>query len=53
MAKADSDNLIVEWKNVKVRANDTNYFVTYDFVPNVPVNKIFFTGNILDFDVTA
>lgn len=52
-ARADSDNLIVEWKNVKVRANDTNYFVTYDFVPNVPINKIFFTGNILDFEVTA
>lgn len=52
-ATADSDNLILSWKNVKVSAKNSDYFVTYDFQPNLPVNKIFFTGNILDFQVTV
>ena len=43
------DNLIVDWKNVKVIAKNSDFFCTYDFVPNVPLNKIFFTGNVLDF----
>ena len=52
-ATADSDNLILSWKNVKVSAKNSDYFVTYDFTPNLPVNKVFFTGNILDFQVTV
>lgn len=52
-ATTDSDNLIVAWKNVKVAAKNSNYFITYDFQPNIPVNKMFFTGNILDFNVNA
>lgn len=50
-ASTDSDNLIVSWKNVKVSAKNSDYFVTYDFIPNIPVNKLFFTGNILDFNL--
>lgn len=50
-ASTDSDNLIIAWKNVKVKAKNSDYFITYDFVPNVPVNKLFFTGNILDFSI--
>lgn len=46
---AGEDNLIINWKNVKVVAKNTDYFCTYDFVPNVPLNKVFFTGNVLDF----
>ena len=45
----DTDNLIVDWKNVKVVAKNTDFYCTYDFVPNVPLNKVFFTGNVLDF----
>ena len=52
-ATADSDNLIISWKNVKVSAKNSDYFITYDFIPNVPVNKLFFTGNILDFNVNV
>lgn len=52
-ATTDSDNLIISWKNVKVSAKNTDYFVTYDFQPNIPVNKVFFTGNILDFNVNV
>lgn len=52
-ATTDTDNLILSWKNVKVSAKNSDYFVTYDFVPNVPVNKVFFTGNILDFSVSV
>lgn len=52
-ATTDTDNLILSWKNVKVSAKNSDYFVTYDFVPNLPVNKVFFTGNILDFSVSV
>ena len=52
-ATTDSDNLIVAWKNVKVAAKNSDYFITYDFQPNIPVNKLFFTGNVLDFNMNA
>lgn len=52
-ATTDNDNLILSWKNVKVSAKNSDYFVTYDFQPNLPINKVFFTGNILDFQVTV
>lgn len=47
------DNLIIDWKNVKVVAKNTDFFCTYDFVPNVPLNKVFFTGNVLDFSANS
>ena len=49
VAKKGADNLIISWKNVKVSGQNGDYTVTYDFVPNVPVNKTFFIGNMLDF----
>ena len=51
VAYPGNDNLLISWKNVKVVAKNSDYFITYDFVPNVPVNKTFFIGNILDFSV--
>ena len=51
IASVGNDNLIISYKNVNVRANNSDYYITYDFIPNVPVNKTFFTGNILDFSV--
>lgn len=51
IAYPGNDNLLISWKNVKVVAKNSDYFITYDFVPNVPVNKTFFIGNILDFSV--
>lgn len=52
-ATADTDNLIIAWKNVKVVTKNSNYQITYDFQPNIPVNKLFFTGNILDLNTNA
>lgn len=52
-ATTDTDNLIVAWKNVKVVTKDGDYQITYDFQPNLPVNKLFFTGNILDLNTNA
>ena len=49
VATVGNDNLIVSWQNVKVSAKNGDYRVTYDFVPNVPLNKLFFIGNMLDF----
>lgn len=51
VASPGNDNLIISWRNVKVTAKGSDYFITYDFIPNVPVNKTFFIGNILDFSV--
>jgi hypothetical protein len=53
IATTDNDNLILAYKNVKVSAKNSDYYVTYDFQANIPVNKVFFTGNILDFEVTV
>lgn len=47
-SSVNGDNLIVSWQNVSVKRNNTDYKVTYDFAPNMPVNKIFFIGNMLD-----
>lgn len=51
VASIGNDNLLISWKNVKVVAKNSDYYITYDFVPNVPVNKTFFIGNVLDFSV--
>lgn len=49
VARPGEDNLLISWKNVGVTGRNGDYFITYDFVPNVPVNKTFFIGNMLDF----
>lgn len=49
VARPGEDNLLISWKNVGVTGRNGDYFITYDFVPNVPVNKTFFVGNMLDF----
>lgn len=49
VARPGEDNLLISWKNVGVTGRNSDYFITYDFVPNVPVNKTFFIGNMLDF----
>ena len=49
VAKVGDDNLIISWMNVKVSARNGDFKVTYAFVPNVPVNKTFFVGNMLDY----
>lgn len=53
IAYSGSDNLLINYKDVKVVAEGSDYYITYDFVPNVPVNKTFFIGNVLDFSVTV
>lgn len=44
-----ADNLLLGYKNIKVSVQNSDYTITYDFIPNVPVNKTFFVGNVLDF----
>jgi hypothetical protein len=51
VAYPGNDKLLISWKNVKVVAKNSDFYITYDFVPNVPVNKTFFIGNVLDFSV--
>ena len=42
------DNLIISFAQVKAVFTQDYWQVTYGFVPNGPVNKMFFTGAILD-----
>jgi hypothetical protein len=42
------DNLILSFQDITVTINQDAYEVTYGFVPNFPVNKLFFTGFMLD-----
>lgn len=49
VASVGNDNLLISWANVNVSADNGDYTITYDFTPNVPVNKTFFVGNILDY----
>lgn len=49
IATALEDNLILGYRNIKVSVKNSDYTITYDFIPNVPVNKTFFVGNVLDF----
>lgn len=53
VARPGSDNLILSWRNVQVAADNGDYTTTYDFVPNVPVNKTFWIGNMLDYKANA
>lgn len=47
------DNLILSSKNVKVRLIEDYYDITYGFVPNGPINKLFVTGFMLDNNASA
>lgn len=47
------DNLIIRFDNVTVKQKQDYYEVTYNFVPNSPLNKIFITGFMLDANLSA
>ena len=43
-----ADNLIITFNSVKVVLEQDYWKVSYCFVPNSPINRVFFTGFILD-----
>ncbi len=43
-ATETNDNIITEFRNITVSTVDDAKFVTYEFKPNFPVNKLIFTG---------
>ena len=47
-ATATVDNLILGFQDIVIDVQGDSYYVSYGFIPNFPVNKIFFTGFILD-----
>ena len=47
-ATATTDNLILGFQDIVIDVQGDSYYVTYGFIPNFPVNKIFFTGFMLD-----
>lgn len=48
MATTTQDNLIIKYQNIQVQIDQDNYYVSYEFVPNFPINKIVFTGTIIN-----
>lgn len=51
VADTGNDNMIISWKNVVVKVKNNDYYISFDFVPNGPVNKQFYVGNVLDFTI--
>jgi hypothetical protein len=48
LANKATEGLIVRGGNVSVTITDDTYFVNYEFVPNFPINKMVFTGTLLE-----
>ena len=48
LAKPNADNLIVDYQDITVVLNQDSWVVSFGFYPNSPINKLFFTGIILD-----
>lgn len=46
--KTNEDNLITGFESVTVTREEDNLFITYGFFPNGEINKLFFTGVMLD-----
>lgn len=47
-ATETDDNLIIGYQNISVEVQQDAYLVNYEFEPNFPVNKLLFTGFIID-----
>lgn len=43
------DGLIISYQDISVHFQDDNYHITYGFVPNYPINKLFVTATILPY----
>jgi len=52
-ATRTQDNLIIRFEKVSVKQTQDYYEISYCFVPNSPLNKLFITGFILDANLTA
>lgn len=47
-ATSTVDNLILSFQDINVEVNQDAYEISYAFVPNFEINKLFFTGLIID-----
>lgn len=50
VATPTDDNLIISFQNIQISQDQDAKFVSYEFKPNYPVNKLFFTGFMLSPD---
>jgi hypothetical protein len=50
-ATSSQDGLIISFTQVSVKRREDNLFIEYGYEPNGPINKLFFTGVILDTSV--
>lgn len=47
VATAQQDNYLIRWDTIACTFNQDNLYVTFNFVPNYPVNRIIFNGVML------
>lgn len=52
-ARPNLDNLILSFQDVTVKLVGDSWQIQYAFVPNGPINKLFFTGVILDANLSV
>jgi hypothetical protein len=53
VATDNVDNLILDFKNVNTTINGDSFYLTYEFIPNSPVNNGFITGYALDVNLAG
>lgn len=51
-ARPNLDNLIISFRDVKVSLSGDAWKISYGYVPNSPINKLFFTGVQLDANIS-
>lgn len=51
-ARPNKDNLIMSFKDIKVTLQGDAWKIGYGFVANSPINKLFFTGVMLDANIS-
>lgn len=51
-ARAGKDDLIISSTAVTVTLKGDSWIINYGFVPNSPINKLFFVGTILDANIS-
>ena len=51
--RTNTDNLILNFVNVSASLQGTDYYVSFGFTPNGPVNRMFFTALMLNVSLSA
>lgn len=48
IVKNNVDNLIIDFRNIRAERAGSTWYLYYDFQPNLPIDKFFSTGTMID-----